>query len=303
MKPLCKPRVRVLAMFVSCCFVFLISAQDLSAANTIGGFVFDRGRTPLPDIDVELLDEYYRLKARAKTETSGRFEFSGLNDGNYTVRVYAFRYDLEDQSQYVEIKSVSSIPGQAGSSYNPVDFYLQPRKGGLRDRELSVVFAQEVPKPAEQAYKKALDDFEKKRTEEGFTGLQQALTIFPTYYLALQRYGQELYIRQQFGAATQVFMSAAEVNPNSAMPFYYAALALSKLGGKYNKNAKLALDQAVTLAPSSAPVLLLLGTIERRLGMLLEAEKHLLSAKQQSPTRVPEIQKELAQLYANDLKK
>ena len=73
MKPLRKPRIRALTVFVSCCFVFLISVQDLSAANTIGGFVFDRGRTPLHDIDVELLDEYYRLKARTKTETSGRF--------------------------------------------------------------------------------------------------------------------------------------------------------------------------------------------------------------------------------------
>ena len=37
--------------------------------------------------------------------------------------------------------------------------------------------------------------------------------------------------------------------------------------------------------------------------MLLDAEQHLLSAKKQSPTKVPEIQKELAQLYANDMKK
>lgn len=303
MKPLCKPRLRALAVFVSCCFVFLLSVANVLAANTIGGFVFDRARTPLSDIDVELLDEYYRLKERVKTESSGRYEFSGLNDGNYTVRVFAFRYDLEDQSQYVEIKSISSIAGQAGSSYNPVDFYLQPKKGGLRDAELSVIFAQNVPKAAEQAYKKAIDDFGKKKTDEGFIGLQQALTIFPTYYTALQRYGQELYIRKQYGAATQVFMTAAEVNPRSAMPFYYAGHALSKMGDKYNRNAKLALDQALSLAPASTPVLLLLGTIERRLGMFAEAESHLLTAKKLSPSRVPEIQKELAQLYANDLKK
>ncbi|MDI1241269.1 MAG: carboxypeptidase-like regulatory domain-containing protein [bacterium] len=303
MKPLCEQRLRALTVFVSCCFALLLSAAHVSAANTIGGFVFDRARTPLSDIDVELLDEYYRLKQRLKTESSGRYEFSGLNDGNYTVRVFAFRYDLEDQSQYVEIKSISSIAGQAGSSYNPVDFYLQPKKGGLRDAELSVIFAQNVPKAAEQSYKKAIDDFSKKKTDEGFIGLQQALTIFPTYYTALQRYGQELYIRKQYGAATQVFMTAAEVNPRSAMPFYYAGHALSKMGDKYNRNAKLALAQALSLAPASTPVLLLLGTIERRLGMLLEAESHLLSAKKLSPARVPEIQKELAQLYANDLKK
>ena len=303
MKPTHKPLILRIVVGILFIFLGLSLVQNVSAANTIGGFIFDRGRTPLADIDVELLDEYYRLKQRIKTESSGRYEFSGLNDGNYTVRVYAFRYDLEDQSQYVEIKSISSIAGQAGSSYNPVDFYLQPKKGGLRDSELSVIFAQDVPRPAEQAYKKAIDDLSKKRDDEGFTGLQQALTIFPTYYVALQRYGQELFIRKQYGAATQVFMSAAEVNPKSAVPFYFAGYSLSKMGDKYNRNAKIALDQALTLAPLSTPVLLLLGTVERRLGNLSEAEKHLLLAKKLSPTKVPEIQKELAQLYANDLKK
>lgn len=298
-----KPRILRLVAGISFLFLGFCIPQNTSAANTIGGFIFDRARSPLADIDVELLDEYYRLKQRLKTDGSGRYEFSGLNDGNYTVRVYAFRYDLEDQSQYVEIKSISSIAGQAGSSYNPVDFYLQPRKGGLRDSELSVIFAQEVPKPAEQAFKKAVDDLNKKRSDEGFTGLQQALTIFPTYYMALQRYGQELFIRKQYAAATQVFMSAAEINPKSAVPFYFAGYSLSKMGDKYNRNAKIALDQALTLAPLSTPVLLLLGTVERRLGKLSEAEKHLLLAKKLSPTKVPEIQKELAQLYANDLKK
>ncbi len=303
MEPTRKPFILNLVVILTFFFISLSFAQNISAANTIGGFIFDRARVPLADIDVELLDEYYRLKERIKTESSGRYEFTGLNDGNYTVRVYAFRYDLEDQSQYIEIKSISSIAGQAGSSYNPLDFYLQPKKGGLRDSELSVIFAQEIPKPAEQAYKKALDDFNNKRNDDGFKGLQQALTIFPEYYNALLRYGQELYIRKQYASSTEVFMSAAEVNPKSALPFYYAGYALSKLGNKYNKNAKIALDHALTLAPLSTPVLLLLGTVERRLGNLSEAEKHLLLAKKLSPTKIPEIQKELAQLYANDLKK
>jgi len=291
-------------------FIALFSlSNSASAANTIGGFVFDRARTPLPDIDVELLDEYYRVvnngttNGRQKTTLSGRYEFSGLNDGNYTVRVMAFRYDLEDQSQYVEIKSINSIPGQSGSSYNTLDFYLQAKKGGLRYSELGVIFAQDVPKAAEQAYKKALSEFGKKRMDEGFSGLQQALTLFPTYYLALMRYGEELYVRKQYTAATQIFMTAAEVNPKSALPYYNAGNSLHALGGKYLKNAKIALDEAVKLAPASTSVLLMLGTVERKLGMLMDAEKHLLKAKKLSPTKVPEIQKELAQLYGNDLKK
>jgi Flp pilus assembly protein TadD len=285
-------------------FLVFSLPQTVSAANSIGGYIFDRARTPLADIDVELLDEYYRMRGRAKTDTSGRYEFTGLNDGNYTVRVFAFRYDLEDQSQYVELKSISAIPGQTGSApYYPLDFYLLPRKGGLRDAELSVIFAQDVPKEAEKAYKRALDEFSKKHPDQGFTGLQEALTIFPNYYLALMRYGQELVEKQQFTSATQVYMKAAEVNPKSAIPYYNAGYALSNLGDKYAKNAKLALDEALRLAPASPAVLLQLGKVERRLAKFDEAEKHLLQAKKLSPTKSPEIQKELSQLYANDLKK
>lgn len=283
----------------------LFGAHSVYAANTIGGFVFDKTGVPISDVDVELLDEYYRLlpDGRRKTDGAGRYQFDGLNDGNYTVKVYAFKLDFEDQSRYVEIKSMSAIPGQVGSSYNPVDFYLLPRKGSLKELELGVVFAQEVPRAAEQAYKKALDDFSKKRFDESFTGLQQALTIFPNYYYALERYGGELIRRKQYWPAAQVYLRAAGVNPKSGISIYNAGYSLYMMGDKYYKNALAAAEEAHKLAPASYQVLRLMGMIERRTGKFAEAEKHLLEAKKSSPVRDPEVQIELAQLYANDLKK
>ncbi|MGI8810903.1 MAG: carboxypeptidase regulatory-like domain-containing protein [Pyrinomonadaceae bacterium] len=309
MKPARKPFVIQLVITTFASLFLLFSVQTAHAGNSISGFVFDKGRNPLADIDVELLDEYYRVvnngatNGRAKTTATGWYEFNGLNDGNYTVRVLAFRYDLDDQTQYVEAKSISSIPGQTGSMTYTQDFYLQPKKGGLRDAELSVIFAQEVPKAAQQAYKKAIGDYSNRRADAGFAGLQQALTIFPTYYLALMRYGEELYLKKQYTSATQVFMAAAEVNPQSALPYFNAGTALNDLGGKYLKNAKLALEQALAKAPLSPAVLTRLGSVERKLGQSAAAEKHLLLAKKMAPTKVPEIQKELAQLYGNDMKK
>lgn len=274
-------------------------------ANTIGGFVFDKTGVPLSDIDVELLDELYRLlpDGRRKTDAAGRYQYDGLNDGNYTVKVYAFRFDFEDQSRYVEIKSLNSLPGQTGSSYNPVDFYLIPRKGSLKELELGVVFAQDVPKAAETAYKKALDDYSKKKYDESFTGLQQALTVFPNYYYALERYAGELVRRGQYWAAAQVYMRAAGVNPKSGISLYNAGYCFYKMGDKYYKNALAAAEEANKLAPASYQALRLIGMLERRTGKFAEAEKHLLEAKKASPVRDPEVQIELAQLYANDLKK
>ena len=305
MKPALRPFGAQMAVFAFAVLFLSLSFQTVHAANTISGTIYDKARNPLPDIDVELLDEYHRSvqNGRQRTSSSGRYEFGGLNDGRYYVKVWAFRYDLVDEEHEVVIASVSSIPGQAGSSYNVEDFYLQPKRGGLRDTELSVIFAQDVPKNAERAYKQAIDDLAKKRSDEGFVGLQTAISLFPDYYNALMRYGQELYMKKQYTAATMIFMRAAEINQKAALPYYYAANSLYALGAKYLKNANVALDQALVLAPASTPVLLLAGTVERRLGKFAEAEKHLLQAKKLSPTKVPEIQKELSQLYANDLKK
>jgi tetratricopeptide (TPR) repeat protein len=50
-------------------------------------------------------------------------------------------------------------------------------------------------------------------------------------------------------------------------------------------------------------VLYVLGKVERAEGKYQEAEKHLLQAKKVSKNPIPEIHKELAQLYGNDLKK
>lgn len=288
-----------LAMLTLSFAIGTLSAQSVSAQNTIAGTVYDKAGSPLVDIDVELLDEYYRLKGRQKTPSTGRYEFAGLNSGRYYVRVYAFRYDLMDETHEVMISSVSAIPGQIGSSYNLEDFYLQPRKGGMREAELSVVFTQDVPKPAEQAYKQALEDISKKRPDDGFVNLQKAIELFPEYYAALQKFGAELMARRQYLPAAQAFLKAAEVNPKSASPFYSAGYALYLLGDQYYKASSTALGEAVKLAPASPTVNLLLGTVERRLGRPAEAEKHLLAAKKNAPEKIPEVHKELAQLYGD----
>ena len=273
------------------------------ANNIIAGTIYDKANTALADIDVELLDEYQRLVQRQKTSSTGRYEFVVRNSGRYYLRVYAFRYDLRDETREINIANVSSIPGQQGSSFNMEDFYLQPRRGGLKDAELAVVFAQNIPREAERVYKKALDDLSNKRSDEGFAGLQEAIKLYPDFYAATIRLGHELYLRKQYLDSAHAYLRAAEINPRSASSFYLAGNSLFVYGKEYHKAALTVLLEAIRLAPSSSPVLLLAGMAERSLGKFEDAEKHLLLAKKSSPDRVPEIQKELAQLYANDLKK
>ncbi len=298
---------KLLSNKILLCVVFLFPLlflpQTVSASNVIMGTVYDKLRNPLNSVDVELLDEYYRMRQRVRTDSVGRYQFSNLNNGNYTVRALPFQYDLEDQSQPVEVFAINASPGDQGSSFAILDFYLVPKKGGMKEAELGVIFAQEIPKDAEKAYKKALNDLVEKRADAGIGGLKEAVKIFPDYYLALYRLGYELFVAKKYGESVHYFIKAAEINPKSATSFYYIGYALFNLGKDYDKAAITALNHAYTLAPASVQVLWLLGKIERDTGKFNEAEKHLLQAKKVSKTKVPEIHYELYNLYSKDLKK
>ena len=294
-------RIRVVfGVFFLTAMLFL--SQNAFGASTIQGTIYDKQRNPLSEIEVELLNDYYQTINRARTDGSGRYQFNGLNDGRYTVRVFAFKYDLEDQSQQVEITTVN-IRGTQGSSFQLLDFYLLPRKGGLAETEIGVVFAQEIPLDAKKIYEKAVKDLSDKRTNEGIMGLNDAVKIFPKYYLALHRIGRELFIIKKYTDAVPFLLKAVEINPKSGTSFYYLGYSLHNIGKDYNKAAITTLKQALVLAPSSTQVLYVLGKVERSGGKYQDAEKHLLQAKKLSKVGVPEIHKELAQLYADNLKK
>lgn len=302
MQPANKPFAIKMVFSVSVLFLLLFLSQSVFAASTISGTIYDKQRNPLPNIEIELLNDYYQTVGRTQSDGSGRYQFNGLRDGRYSVRVYAFRYDLEDQTIPQEINT-QNIRGGEGSGYFLVDFYLLPKKGGIAESELGVVFAQEVPSDAKKLYNKAMDEFSKKRTDEGIMTLNEAIKIYPDYFLALYRIGKELWIKQKYDQSVPFLFKAAEINPKSGAAFYYLGSALSKLGSQYNKSAITALKQAHILAPSSIQILFALGKAERADTQFTEAEKHLLQAKKLSPNSVPELHKELAQLYANDLKK
>lgn len=290
---------RTIAIFIFI-YAFGIFSQNVSA-STVSGMVYDNQRNPLVEVDIELQDDYYRMIGRTKTNGTGRYEFGGLRNGRFNVRVMPFRLDYLEQSITIEIDAINSVPNQDANQFITQDFYLLPRKGSLVEAEASVIFVQEVPSEAKKTYENALKDLSKKKLDEGITGLKKSVEIFPTYYLALQRLGKEMYSKNEYGQALQIFMKASEVNPKSATNFYYMGYSLIKLN--YTKAALIPLSKAYELAPNSFQVLFALGTTEVTEKKYTEAEKHLLQAKKLSRTDVAEIHWELAQLYGNNLKR
>jgi tetratricopeptide (TPR) repeat protein len=198
-------------------FYVLITAITASAQdrNSVTGFVFGPDRAPVQRLNIELQTELYSTVARTQTNGSGMYSFRGLPAGVYLVKVLTFGTDLEEQSRSVNLIPISALPGR-GAVSEQLDFYLRNkvRRGDLQGPG-GVVFAQEVPKDAQNLYLAGIADLENKKEADGYGKLKQSLEIFPDYFLALERLASEYLRKGYYDAALILFTNAVRVNPRS----------------------------------------------------------------------------------------
>lgn len=199
-----------------------VDAQSSAFAqgNTVSGFVWGAGRVPVPDVTVELQNDLYVTIQRTRTGPSGSYRFNNVPSGRLRVRVLTYGLAFEPQEVDFEIVNFLRDNGagglmRAGFSNEQQNFTLRLKKGVNQDAAAGVLFAQEVPPEAEKLYLRAVEALGSQREKEGLEGLKSALEIFPKYFLALDRLGNE-YVRLQHFAAAEILLSlAADVNPKS----------------------------------------------------------------------------------------
>ncbi|MDH3528022.1 MAG: carboxypeptidase regulatory-like domain-containing protein, partial [Acidobacteriota bacterium] len=192
--------------------LLLVLVTGSASASTIEGFVFDQGRNPLIDVDVELQNENRQIRGRTRTNGIGRYQFGGLADGRYYIKVMPFKYNLKDAVEEVVVDTFS-LTGGFGNDTIQRDFNLESKRGGLADTTTGVVYAQEVPKEAQEFYKQARKSFTDKKQDEGFRTLIKAVDKYPTYFNALTLLGKHLLVRKRYLEAAAMFVRAVEVNP------------------------------------------------------------------------------------------
>lgn len=276
--------------------------------NSVTGYVTGNDRRPVPDLIVELLDDYRRTLARTRTTSSGYYEFEHVPAGNFTVRIFTFGTDYEEQEQSGEILNFESTTASGqrritGSDRQQKDFQLRPRRGVVPSAATSI-FAQDVPPAATKLYEKALVELEAKRTDEGLQDLRAAIEIFPRYFAALERLGTEYLLigRPETVRASVVLLGlAVEVNSRSFKSWYGLAYARHFLQ-EYPEATK-AVEKAIEINPSSVDALLLYGRLLRNANKYTEAEKQLVKAKGLSPAVPTQLHWELALLYGRNLEK
>ncbi|MGI9069072.1 MAG: tetratricopeptide repeat protein [Pyrinomonadaceae bacterium] len=279
-------------------FILQVKAQVPGfSGSTITGFVFDYERRPVAQIQVELMNDVNRVLQRMKTDGSGRFMFRGVSQGRFQIRVLPLGTNYEEQTQEVEIYGI-------GASGRPIadnlqkDFYLRLRKSGSAS-STGTVFVQEIPEEAKTIYQKALSDLEGNRLEAGVAGLENALQLFPTYYLALEKLGLVYATQQKYEKALEVFGKAVLVNSRSFNGWY--GLSYSHYALQQSQAAVEAAQKAVTLNSNSEDALLFLGLSLRQAKRYEEAENPLKQADKIAKGLSPDIHWNLALLYAKNL--
>ena len=279
------------------------SVQTNGRRNSIHGHIFNESRRPVSDIFVELLDELGVTVNRSRTTASGRYEFTGLPEGRFRVRVLPYGTDYAEQSQEVVVQNISALGGGTGGEAVQRDFYLNLRADISYGPFYApgTVFAQEVPQEARKLYERAVGELRAKKEKEGFESLRQALALFPDYYLALDRLGTEYAARGNqnpaYFAAAQVLLTRS-VGINRSSYSSHFGLGFAQYHLRMNDAAVESFQRAVRLYDKSINGNLWLGIALKKAGKLADAEASLLRANKLASGKVAGVHMRLAEIYS-----
>jgi tetratricopeptide (TPR) repeat protein len=282
----------------------MVAASVAQGRNAITGTVFGEAHRPVPDVYVELTDDFNSTINRSKTDAAGRFAFNGLISGRYRVKALPYGTGYLEQTQEVVLTSISAVPGSGADRQN-IDIVLK-----LDERfnaspfavVAGVVFAQDVPEPARRLYLEGVRYLREKKEQEGFENLKKAIEIFPEYYLALDRLGGEYATRgnsdrSYYEAGLVLLTKAVEVNPRGPSSVFGLGWTQYQLG--LNSEAIETLTRLTTLAGKSADAYLWLGKALKRASILDRAEKAFKQANALSKGKIADIHWQLAGLYSD----
>lgn len=271
--------------------------------NSIEGRIVTADNRILENVRVFLLNDGYSQLKQTYADGSGRYQFRGLNAGDYYVQVEPAGSGYERQTQRVEVNPFT-LGRRPGAEIFRVDFVLKPEKASKITTTVEKVppsnglmFYQEVPAPAKAAYELGLQSLSKADLKTAEVDLIQAIRIFPDYYEALEVLGSEYVKHSAYDAGVPLLTHAVEVNRNGWRAFY--ALGIALVGLDRRSEGLNALRRAVELNPKSINASMRLGLeLAKDNQALDEAIKTLRSVTQLAGKQLPEAYLVLASLYS-----
>lgn len=284
-------------LFASLCALLLASSGMHAQAQSfyeVEGVVYGPNTTPLGGVAVFLEDLTRSRIGQTITDSDGRYRFSRVVAGVYHIVVKP--NDRQLQSAIHRLELINTARLGSNSSMERLDITLAelPRRS---DATSLTVFAQDVPPSAAAQYERAMESLGKKDYELAIRQLNEALRIFPDYFMASQQLGLLHVETEQYQKAIVLLVKAVEINPKAAASYLALGIASLKLG-----RPDLALDalqRARQLDDRSFRVHFFMGLAFLDLNRLDEAEISLKeSYKLGGASKVASARLHLASIYS-----
>ena len=225
------------------------------------------------------------------TDDSGRFVFSGVGSGVYTIYIDAEK-EFEPVTQQVEITRKRSAVPETYTMTIRLRSAESVRKG--KPSVISVANAG-VPKLAMDLFQKASDLARAKDYQGAIKQLNLALAEYPAFVNAHNEIGVIYLQLNELDKADQALQAALKIKPDAYEPLINRGIALFRLGRL--KDAEVVLRATLKAKEDSSVAYYYLGRTLHKLGREQEAEAAYLTCIKLSPGQFKEVHRLLAVIY------
>lgn len=224
------------------------------------------------------------------TDSEGRFSFTKVVNGSYTVTVE------EDQDHgFASATLRIDLPNRAP----PQDFLVQLRLSEKRNTgsKPAVVDADmaSVPKDALNLYEKSLELAKAGDHKGAIQLLQQAVSAYPSFLAAFNELGVQYLATGELEKADAALVSALQLKPDAFQALMNRGIVLIRLNR--SAEAEPLLQQATKVNSSSALAFLYLGRTQLTLKEYDAAQQSLKTAIDLGGDQVKEAHRSLAKVY------
>jgi tetratricopeptide (TPR) repeat protein len=248
-----------------------IEAQTL---YEVEGTVYGPDSKGMANVTVTLQNHAGAQVDQDITKTDGRYRFAGVSAGTYYISVKPTEPGLQQLVQKIEL--INTGVNVTNYSKERFDFSLNRTAAAERPSVAGTVFAQAVPPDAEKEYLSAVTSISKGERDAAILKLNNAIKIFPTYFLALQQLGLVYIDVEKDRLAIEPLKKSLQINARSALS--HLGLGMGYVNLDQPKEAIKELNEALALDRRDFRVHLYLGMALMNTGKLEEAVKSLQEA-------------------------